>query len=375
LNQAETIARQALEVAQQNNDRRGEQYCLEQIARVLWTRRDPDSMNYAAQALLIAQDLGDRRREGRLTELVGHIYTDTLHDPERASIYFEQALAICRETGNHLEEAWTLWGMGGLALFVNDYPRALDLFQQAKDISESMGATLQVGWDWYDMGNAWYNLGNYDQARTCYEQAQVIFNASHHQRGKMSALISIGLVFLASNQLDAASTYLEQAMHQSEELQDTTLIFRSYEALAAYYQLLPGDNNLTQAIRFSNQIIKLASEGDNFEHEVLGHYLRSASLYKLSEFDDALQSSSQAVGQLERLTYIHSLQISAAEIYYRHSQILAAIGQVRPAEQYVQKAYAETLRKANLITDKQQRENFLYNIPINQQILAASNQP
>jgi predicted ATPase/predicted Ser/Thr protein kinase len=372
LNQAEKVARQALEVAQKNNDRRGEQYCLEQIARVLWTRRDANSMSYAAQALLIAQDLGDRRREGRLTELVGHIYTDTLHDPERASIYFERALAICRETGNHLEEAWTLWGMGGLALFINDYPRALKLYQEAQAISESMGATLQVGWDLYDMGNAWYNLGNYDQARACYEQAQVIFNTSHHLRGKIYALVSLGLVFIATSQLDAALTYLEQAMRQAEEGKDTTLILRSHEALATYHQILAGEDNLTYAIRLSNRIIKLAAEGDYFEHELLGHYLRSASLFKLGEFNEALKSSSLAVNQLERLTYIHSLQISAAEIYYNHSQILAAVEQVSPAQHYVHKAHAETMRKANLISDEQQRHDFLHNVPLNRQILAAS---
>jgi tetratricopeptide (TPR) repeat protein len=262
--------------------------------------------------------------------------------------------------------------MGGLALFINDYPRALKLFQEAKAISESLGATLQVGWDLYDMGNAWYNLGNYDHARTCYEQAQGIFNDAHHQRGKIQALLSLGLVFMATGQMEVASTYLEQAMHQAEERQDTTLIFRSYEALAAYYQLLGGDDNLTYAIRLSNQIIKLAADGDHFEHELLGHHLRSASLFKLSEFDNALKSSSLAVSQLERLTYIHSLQISAAEIYYGHSQILAALGQTAPAQHYIQKASAETMRKANLITDEQQRYDFLHNILLNQQILAAS---
>ncbi|HXV43716.1 MAG TPA: tetratricopeptide repeat protein, partial [Anaerolineae bacterium] len=371
LNQAEKIARQALEVAQQNNDRRGEQYCMEQIARVLWTRRDANSMTYAAQALLIAQDLGDRRREGRLTELVGHIYTDTLHDPQRAAIYFDQALAICRETGNRLEEAWTLWGMGGLALFVNDYPRALKLYNEAKEISESMGATLQVGWDLYDMGNTWYNLGNYDEARTCYEQAQVIFNTSHHLRGKIYALVSLGLVFIATGQLDAALTYLEQAIHQAEERKDKTLLFRSLEALAAYQQILAGEDNFTYAIRLSNRVIKLAAEGDYFEHELLGHYLRSASLLKLNELTEALKSSTLSIGQLERLTYIHSLQISAAEIYYNHSQILAAVGQDAPAQQYLDKAQAETMRKANLLADEPQRHDFLHNVPSNRQILAA----
>jgi predicted ATPase len=372
LNMAEDIARQALAVAQENKDRRGEQHCLEQIARVLWTRRDADSMHYAAQALLIAQDLGDHRREGRLTELIGHIYTDTLHDPDRAAIYFEQALAICRETGNRLEEAWTLWGMGGLAQFVNDYPRALQRYSEAKEIAENLGATLQVGWDLYDMGNAWYNLGNYEQARHYFEEAQVIFNSSNHLRGKIYALISLGLLFIATEQLDAAATYLEQGMRQSEERKDATLMFRSHQAMIAYQQLLGEEENLTYAIRLSNEVIKLAIDGDHYEDELLGHYLRAVSLYRLTELDEALKSSSTAVRQLERLTYLHSAQISAAEIYYGHSRILAALGQTGAAQEYLHQAYAETIRKANLITDEEQRRDFLSNVPVNRQILAAN---
>lgn len=372
LNKAEEIARQALEVAQKNSDRLGQQHSLEQIARVLWTRRDSDSMNYAAQALMIAQELGDRRREGRLTELIGHIYTDTLHDPDRAALYFEQALAICRETGNHLEEAWTLWGMGGLALFVNDYTRALQHYSEAREISEKLGATVQVGWSLYDMGNAWYNLGNYEAALSYYEQAQVVFNGSHHLRGKIFVLISLGLVFLIKGQRDSAGTYLEQALRQAQERKDTTLLLRSYEALAAHHQGLGGEDHFTYAIRLSNEIIKRASEGDYFEDEVLGHYLRASSLYQLSEFEDAFNSSVLAVHQLERLTYLHSPQITAAEIYYGHSLILAAVGQMDDAQRYLYAAYTETMRKANLITDETQRRDFLHNVPINRQILKAN---
>jgi len=371
LSQAEEIARRAMAVARQNNDKRGEQYCLEQIARVYWTRRDAESMEYATQALVIAQELGDRRREGRLIELVGNIYTDTLNDADRAAIYLEQALEICRETGNRLEEAWTLWSMGGLSLMIDDFTGALARYGEAKKISEDLGASLQVGWDLYRMGDAWYNLGRQEEAQDHYEQAQIIFNASQHLRGKIYTIISLGLVFMARGQMEEAVTYLEQSIRQAEVRQDLTLMFRSYQALSVYYRLLGGEENLTEAIRLSNRIIKLASEAGHFEPQLLGHYLRGAGFFEFGDPSEAFKSSSLAVQQLEQLTFLQSPQIAETEILYRHSQIAAALGQLDTARSYWQKAYAETMRKADLIPTDQMRRHFLEQIPLNREISSA----
>jgi tetratricopeptide (TPR) repeat protein len=231
LTQAEETARQALEVAQKNEDRPGQLLCLEQVARIFWTRRNGESMTFASEALVIARELGDRQREGRLTELIASIYTDTLHDVERATLYFRQALEICQETGNRYEEAWTLWGMGRLALLIDDYTGALEHYEQARKISEDIGSTLQIGWDLYHMGDAWYNLGDYGQALHTYQQAQTIFNSSHHVRGRIYALISLGLVYVATEQMDEGGRYLEQARQQAEERNDLILLSRGYEAL------------------------------------------------------------------------------------------------------------------------------------------------
>ncbi|MEM7347371.1 MAG: AAA family ATPase, partial [Chloroflexota bacterium] len=284
LDLAAETARKALDVARQISDRQGELDCLEQIARVAWTRRDPESMTYASEALVIAKELNDRGREGRLTELIGHIYTNTLHDPERAGVYFNQALEICREIGNRYEEAWTLWGMGGLALYINDFSRALEHYKAAQAISDKIGATLQSGWDLYHIGDAWYRLGDYTEALQCYQQAQVIFNASHHLRGRIYALISLGLVNLALGDFDKAGDYLERAVRQAEERNDMVLMFRSYEAISDYYRLLGRDEHITNAVRFANRVIRLSADGNYFEHELLGYYLRSSGFLELRDW-------------------------------------------------------------------------------------------
>jgi tetratricopeptide (TPR) repeat protein len=372
LAQAEEMGHRALNVARKNGNRPGERAALERISRVLWTRRDPSSMEYATQALALAQLLGDRPREGRLTELVGHIFADTLYDSRRAALYFNQALEICRETKNPYEEAWTLWGLGGLAMLVNDYLTALARYAEAKTLAEEIGATLQVGWDLYHMGDAWYNLGNFEQGLDCYQQAQLIFNTSQHPRGKIYVLISLGLVLTALDQLNNAVAYFDQAIRQAEERNDARLMLRGYEALAAYHYLLGDEPNLANGIRLSNRIIKLAADTRYPEHELLGYHLRSKGFFKLRNLEEALQSSTTAINRLAYFSYIESRQISVAEIYYTHSQIAAALGQLDTAETYRRRAYEETLRKLDLIGDEQLRRDFLDRIPVNREIITAA---
>jgi hypothetical protein len=61
-----------------------------------------------------------------------------------------------------------------------------------------------------------------------------------------------------------------------------------------------------------------------------------------------------------------------AEIYYTHSQITAGLGQRDTAANFLQKAYRETMRKANLIPNEDMRLSFLNNVAINREIVAAS---
>jgi tetratricopeptide (TPR) repeat protein len=370
LDEAERTARKALRVAQENDIKRGEQYALERIARVLWTRRDSKSMEYAVRSLELARQFDDRAREGRLIELIGHIYASTLRDVERAATNFNLALDICRETKNPYEEAWTLWGIGGLNMLVGDYTAALARYAEAKKISEDIGAMLQVGWDLYRMGDVWYNLGDHQQALALYQQAFEIFDTANHPRGTIYALISLGLVHTALGNLEEATPLLEQARQQSEQRDDLRLMFRSYEALADYYRRGGGEENLTNVVRLSNRIIKMATQVQDFENEILGYHLRAVGFFELKRPQEAIESSNGAVTLLERFNYIESPQFSAAEIYYLHSRIASAMGQLDSARAYLERAYTDIVRRTDLIADEQLRQAYL-EVPLNREIVAA----
>ena len=294
-----------------------------------------------------------------------------LSDPDRALNYFNQALEICRETGNPYEEAWTLWGLGGLAMLVDDYTAALEHLSEAQRIAEEIGATLQVGWDMYHSGDAWYNLGDFQRALENYQQALDIFDSAQHPRGKVRALVSIGLAHLALGRLDEAQDYLEPAKQRSEDRNDTGLMFRSYQALVSYYLAVGTGDSLVNAMRLSNRIIKLAEEESNLEQELLGYHLRAIGFYARNNLREALANSGRAVSLLENINHIESPKITSAQILFTHSRLAGAMGQLDTARHYLQKAHQDMLRQANLIDDDQLRFNFLNNILVNREIMSA----
>jgi len=53
---------------------------------------------------------------------------------------------------------------------------------------------------------------------------------------------------------------------------------------------------------------------------------------------------------------------------------LNALDQISSSRAYLQKAYDETVRKANLIADPQHRRDFLRNISLNQAIISLMGQ-
>jgi len=123
-----------------------------------------------------------------------------------------------------------------------------------------------------------------------------------------------------------------------------------------------------------DKLIEAASAQNDVEHVLIGHHLRATGLFELRDIQEAWDSSQQATAQLEQINTIESPQFSPAGIYYWHSRIAGALGQQDTSLSYLKKAYADLLRKADLIADEQVRWNFLNNIVLNEEIVAAGSQ-
>lgn len=95
--------------------------------------------------------------------------------------------------------------------------------------------------------------------------------------------------------------------------------------------------------------------------------LEGAIRLALGERDQALACSTTAVRMLESG---ESCQVPEA-IYFNHYKILLAHDRHEDARKYLQKAYAELMRRAKCIKNPDWRESFLKNVKTHREILAA----
>ncbi len=142
-----TTFQQALALARQTKDRRGEATILNNLGLIYNSVGQPQrALEFYQQALLIIREVNDsleerlRQRTGEAVTLnnIGLVYYN-IGQPQRALEFFQQALPIRREIGDRAGEATTLNNLGGVYDSIGQPQRALEFYQQALPIKREVG--------------------------------------------------------------------------------------------------------------------------------------------------------------------------------------------------------------------------------------------
>jgi tetratricopeptide (TPR) repeat protein len=129
---------QALEIAREIGDRRGEGADLGNLGNAYSDLGEVQrAIEYYQQALEIAREIGDRRGEGNHLGNLGLAYRD-LGEVQRAIEYYQQALEIAREIGDRRNEGIWSWNLGFL-YEDSDPARAVELMQVCVDYEREIG--------------------------------------------------------------------------------------------------------------------------------------------------------------------------------------------------------------------------------------------
>jgi tetratricopeptide (TPR) repeat protein len=114
------------------------------------------AIDYYQQALPIFHQVGDHNGEAGALNNLGAVY-DSLGQYQRAIDYYQRALPIFHQMGNHNGEAQVITHLGIAYAYLRQYQRAIDYFQRALPIYRQVGDRDNEGWLLANIGRLYAN--------------------------------------------------------------------------------------------------------------------------------------------------------------------------------------------------------------------------
>lgn len=169
------------------------------------------------------------KKAGRIYNEIGDIYSD-LGRKDTAQQYYDQALALFRQSGLRQGEVKSLLNLGTIYRSYGQIEQALTCYQDAKRISDESEEELpEKGILLHNIGKAYYSLGRQERKKSVgndhyalaleyYEQALVVHEQTNNSSEEARTRNNIGEVYAAMKQGEEAWKYYEEALDLFLEL-------------------------------------------------------------------------------------------------------------------------------------------------------------
>jgi class 3 adenylate cyclase/tetratricopeptide (TPR) repeat protein len=377
------LAEEALAIALEMGDRRREMQSLVAIAKQrLWVN-DPTAWELAQRALELARQLGDQPYEVRILVSMGQVYAWSDH-PDRGKEYLEAALPISQALDDKLAEMRLMELIGLQFERSGDYCRLLTQYHQERlRISREIGHRPAEADALMDCGQIQgLYLGDYEGGLALLGESLAIWGGTPEEA---YARLRISQIQTAQSRYDEALETLEQVRRVVDEGAVRDIGLAGLRLVAAILFNALGDrDHLHAALELTAQTRQLVMDAPltrQYEMaaacEAAAAHLRLAGhatgqTERQAHLTQALESSQAALDIYQQFGFVQVIECVSEEILFRHSLALAANGREAESAEYLQRAYGEMMRKHGLIPlDHRFRRTFLENIPLHREVRAA----
>src|SRR5262249_5660035 len=172
-----------------------------------------EAEEHFVQALRIAQELGERRGEGITLASMGRNAL-VQGNFARAQGFYDQALQIYREIGYRIGESFVLGDLGLLAHYLDNDRHAWDLSRQALQVAEETRSYRRQRFALMVLGHALAGLGRLTEAAEAYEQALTLNRKLGYAHLVIEAMAGLARVALAQGDLAQAAAYIDTILDQ-----------------------------------------------------------------------------------------------------------------------------------------------------------------
>jgi tetratricopeptide (TPR) repeat protein len=289
VNHAMGCYEQALEIAREACDRRGEAEALSGLGAAHYLGGGlKRACDLHREALELFSRVGPRRRVADSLGNLGLAYFAT-GDLRNALVLFDQQLKAAREIGERRGESQALGGLGTTHYAMGDTERAAELFNQqltiTREIGDRRGEASALG----NLGSAYAALKRHRQAIAFHEQALLVAREIGDRRGEASALGGLGIAEYLDGNLSRSIELLNKQLRLASELGD-----RRGEAIAL--------SNLGEAYVASGDYqiaTEILTSAFNIASQIGDIQAQANALFNLSLALDQTGDRKQAIVQAE----------------------------------------------------------------------------
>lgn len=379
------IAQQALALARQVGDRRREMRSLGAIAGQRYHLEDPTWQEMGERALEMARQLGDKRYEVSILTSIAGVYATS--DPERSTEYLEAALPIIDALDDRNAELELLHVIGVQLESSVDYCRRLqECHGKELDIAREINHRPAEGRALMFYGQIQsLRLGDLEGGLPLLEECR---RAVEGIPDEAYPLLRIAQIRIEQGRYDEVRKILERVYRIGEHnLHD---LGRAGVRLvsAIFYNALGDEEHLRKVLELTTQTYSMSAENPQLSHQyqmvaaceaTAAHLGLARALSGAQERQQhlslALESSALALSIYESYGFVRPIECASEEVLYRRGLALKASGRADEAMEFVERANNEIMRKHDLIpVETHYRRTYLENLSLHREIRAAVSQ-
>jgi len=209
---------EAITLAREVGDRRREGIALASLGVLNGVRgRVAEGAMALEKALGLAREDGNRCREGIILGNLGTLHSN--HGRlEEALRNCQEALAIHREVGNRRGEGLVLGNLGVLHLIQGRMAEALGTFREALAIHREVGDRRYEGFVLGSLGAMHAAQGRMEEALRHSEEALAIHRMAGNRRLEGAVLGNLGIVHMEQGRMEEALRHLQEALAIHREI-------------------------------------------------------------------------------------------------------------------------------------------------------------
>ncbi|MCV3214532.1 CHAT domain-containing tetratricopeptide repeat protein [Plectonema radiosum NIES-515] len=318
--------------------------------------QDTKAISFYQQAIAILKQTGDRTNEGITLSKIGLSY-QSLGQYSKALKFYSSGLAIFKQVGDkspdslvRTGEGITLTDIGGLYKSLGEYPKALRFLEQGLAISREVRNRSGEGVALRNIGEVYDDLEQYPKAISFLEPALKIAKQDRDRSEEAATLLSLGRVYNNQGQEVKALNSYQQVLTISQKLGYRRIEGATLHEMGTVYQNL---KQYPKALKLYQQVLAITIEQQHPPAEALTRTSLGSTLLQTGQAAAAAKMLLTAINIWESLrpglTDVYKVSIfeSQAQTYRQMQQALIAQGKnnyaLEIAERGRSKAFVELL--------------------------------